>query len=163
MPKASETQFFPAMQFIDRKRARPIIPLVSLIDILTILLIFFIVASEFRQEQQHEAQKEKTATERRLDIALPGVSDIEGNPVNDTRQTISLDKDGAIALDGTGVADPAALVEALNARRAADPVVKFELAPDENVPLGKLIGVWDALTKAGIPVAEVPARVVKRP
>ena len=151
------------MHFIDRKRARPVIPLVSLIDILTILLIFFIVPSEFRQEQQKEKQKEATATERRLDIALPGVSDIEGNPVTDSRDTISINAQGEIFLSGTAVEGPGALVTALNDRRAGDPGVKFELAPDENVPLGKLIGVWDALTKAGIPVAEVPARVVKRP
>lgn len=148
------------MRFIDRKKARPVIPLVSLIDILTILLLFFIVASEFRKEDE---EKEGKQEERRLDIALPGVSELEGNPVTDQRASISVSAEGVILLDGQTVADASALVDALQTRRAADPNILFELAPDERVPLGKVIAVWEALTKAGIPVGEVPARVLKKP
>jgi biopolymer transport protein ExbD len=146
------------MRFIDRKRARPVIPLVSLIDILTILLLFFIVASEFRKEEEKGPNQE-----RRLDIALPGVSEMEGQPADDPRASISLTSEGAILLDGQPVTNPEELVERLRARRDSNPAEAFELEPDENVPLGKLIAVWDALVKAGIPVAEVPARVLKKP
>ena len=146
------------MRFIDRKRSRPVIPLVSLIDILTILLLFFIVASEFKKEEEERGPSQ----ERRLDIALPGVSAMEGQPAEDPRASIALTADGSILFDGNPVATPEDLVETLRSRRAANPTEAFELEPDENVPLGKLIAVWDALVKAGIPVAEVPARVLKK-
>ena len=149
------------MRFIERKRPRPVIPLVSLIDILTILLIFFIVTSEFRDEKKSEAPT--PSKERRLDIALPGVSDIDGNPVAERRISISLTAEGSILLDNQALPDAPALVTALQAERAKNPQAAFELEPDERVPLGVVIAVWDALTKAGIPVAEVPARVLKKP
>lgn len=148
------------MRFIDRRRTRPVIPLVSLIDILTILLIFFIVTSEFRQEK--EKSGDVPANERRLDIALPGVSEMAGNPVADQRVPIALTAAGEILLDNRAVANSEALVTALQARRAAEPEAAFELEPDERVPLGAVIKVWEALTKAGIPVADVPARVLKK-
>ena len=148
------------MRFLERRRTRPIIPLVSLIDILTILLIFFIVTSEFREEQQRKEEQEQR--ERRLEIALPGVEEMEGQPVTDRRTAISLTADGSILLGGEAVADPAALVDALRRQREADPAARFELEPDQKTPLGLLVQVWDALAKAGIAAGEVPARVLKQ-
>ena len=40
-----------------------------------------------------------------------------------------------------------------------NPGRKLELEADKQVPLEKLLGVWDALTRAGIPIKDVPARI----
>jgi nucleoside-diphosphate-sugar epimerase len=39
---------------------------------------------------------------------------------------------------------------------------KLELEADRRLPLERLLQVWDALTKAGIPVTDVPARIKVR-
>lgn len=146
------------MQFVVRRRSRPVIPLVSLIDILTILLIFFIVTTRFREREEMDKARE----ERRLEINLPGIAAMEGAPAEGERLRISLTADGKILLGGETLPSLEALATALAARIAADPTAAFELEPDESAPLGLVIGVWDALAKAGIPINQVPARVLKR-
>lgn len=150
------------MRFIEKRRRIPAIPLVSLIDILTILLLFFVMTAEFRADTDKKKADEKQKRERRLEISLPGVSQIEGQAVNDVRTPISLTSDNKVLLDGKEVAVEG-LVQALKEARQANPQAKFELEPDERVPLGTVIKVWDALTKAGLQVGEVPARVLKKP
>ena len=150
------------MRFIEKRRRIPAIPLVSLIDILTILLLFFVMTAEFRADADKKKAEEKQKRERRLEISLPGVSQIEGQAVSDTRTPISLTSDDKVLLDGKEVPIDG-LVQALKEARQANPQTKFELEPDERVPLGTVVKVWDALTKAGIQVGEVPARVLKKP
>lgn len=153
------------MQFIDRRRTRPAVPLVSLIDILTILLVFFIVTAQFREAKsvtsEEVGEESRPAEERRLEISLPGIREMEGQPVEETRVPIGLTAEGGILLDGAMVEDAESLVAALKARKAADPEALFELEPDERVPLGRVLEVWEALVRAGIPVGEVPARVLR--
>lgn len=144
------------MKFVERKSRRPAVPLVSLIDILTILLIFFIVTTRFQEEEMVEAE------ERRLDISLPTIADMEGAPATGQRVVLSLTAEGGIFLAGEPVASLEELPAALVAARAVDPEASFELEPDEAAPLGLVIGVWDALSQAGIEVGEVPARVLRR-
>ena len=36
---------------------------------------------------------------------------------------------------------------------------KLELEADKQIPLEKLLQVWDALTRAGIQIKDVPARI----
>jgi biopolymer transport protein ExbD len=47
----------------------------------------------------------------------------------------------------------------LAAYQKQNPGRKLELEADKNIPLERLLKVWDALTKAGIPIKEVPARI----
>ena len=48
--------------------------------------------------------------------------------------------------------------------KADKPSLALELKADEQAPLKNLVNVWDALTQAGYPVKEVPARIlVKKP
>ena len=136
------------------------VPLVSLIDILTILLIFFILTTRF-EEDRRKAEAKAQPVERRLEIALPGVSHLEGKPAGDRRTRISISADGSIFLDDNPIAEVDELAGRLTAMRADDPEMKFELEPDEKAPLGVIIRVWDSLTKAGVPISDVPARVLR--
>jgi len=146
------------MQFVVRRRSRPVIPLVSLIDILTILLIFFIVTSRFREQEELD----KAMEERRLEINLPSVAAMEGAPVVDERLRIAVTAGGSLLLAGRQLPSLEALADAITAHVAGNPAAVFELEPDQDAPLGLVIGVWDALSKAGIPINDVPARVLRK-
>ena len=150
------------MRFIDRRRRQPMIPLVNLIDILIILLLFFVMTAEFSLDADKRKAEEKQRRERRLEISLPAISEMQGQDVSDARTAIALTADSRIVLGDDELPDAAALVDALRRARAANTQARFELEPDEHVPLGLLVKVWDALTKAGIPVGDVPARVIRQ-
>ena len=47
----------------------------------------------------------------------------------------------------------------LAAYQKQNPGRKLELEADKRLPLERLLGVWESLTKAGIPIKEVPARI----
>ena len=42
------------------------------------------------------------------------------------------------------------------------PGVKLELKADEDAPLKALVAAWDALTRSGFKVKDVPARILLR-
>jgi biopolymer transport protein ExbD len=123
------------------------VPIVSLIDILFIVLIFFIVTSEFKEKREV------------LKIELPTVRDVPSQTVMDERSVLSIDQDGTIRLDDLTVPDLKLLEAYLVAFLKENPNRKLELEPDKEVSLEKLMGVWDALTRAGIEVKDVPARI----
>ena len=134
------------MKFYTRKKAAPIVPIVSLIDILAILLIFFIVTTTF---------KTKKAL---LNIALPKSSELEADATVVTRMTLSVTSDEEIYLEDEQI-EPEDLAAALTALKEARPEAQLELRADEKLPLGFLVQVWDALNKAGFKIQEVPARI----
>lgn len=123
------------------------VPIVSLIDILFIVLIFFIITSEFKKEREV------------LKIELPTVRDVPSQTIIDERSVLAIDKDGTIRLDNLNVPDLKLLDAYLAAFVKENPTRKLELEPDKEVSLEKLMGIWDALTRAGIEVKDVPARI----
>ena len=123
------------------------VPIVALIDILFIVLIFFIITSEFKKEREV------------LKIELPTVRDVPSETVIDERSVLAIDRDGVIRLDNLTVPDMKLLDAYLGAFVKENPNRKLELEPDKEVSLEKLMGVWDALTRAGIEVKDVPARI----
>ncbi|MFC7337044.1 ExbD/TolR family protein [Haloferula chungangensis] len=127
-------------------RARQV-PIVALIDILFIVLIFFIVSSEFKKKREV------------LKIELPTVRDVPSQSIIDERSVLAIDRDGTIRLDNLTVPDLKLLEAYLGAFVKENPNRKLELEPDKEVSLEKLMGVWDALTRAGIEVKDVPARI----
>lgn len=134
------------MKFARPTRFRSQLPIVPLIDILLILLMFFVVATKFK------------APRSVLHIEMPTVNDVPSGNVKDTRSVLSVDAQGRMALDSLNVPD--GLLESyLQAFRKQNPERKLELQADKNLPLEKLLGVWDALTKAGIEIKDVPARI----
>ncbi len=134
------------MQFyrINRKRAE--VPIVPMIDILFILLVFFIVSTTFKKRRNI------------LSINLPTVNEVKSQTISDPRSIIAVDALGNITLDSLAV--PEGLLQSyLIAFQNQNPGRKLELEADKKLPLERLLEVWDALTKAGIPIQEVPARI----
>ena len=129
---------------IHRKRAEG--PIVPMIDILFILLVFFIVSTTFKKRRDI------------LRIELPTVREVPSDQISDPRSTIAVDALGNITLDSLAV--PEGLLESyLAAYQKQNPGRKLELEADKQLPLERLLHVWDALTKAGIEIKDVPARI----
>ncbi len=129
---------------IQRKRAE--VPIVPMIDILFILLVFFIVSTTFKKRRNT------------LRIEFPTVREVPSETVTEQRGVIAVDALGNITLDALPV--PEGYLESyLKAYQKGSPGKKLELEADRRLPLERLIGVWEALTKAGIPIKEVPARI----
>lgn len=134
------------MKFYRIQRQAAQVPIVSLIDILFILLVFFIVTMTFKKPREV------------LQIELPTVKEIASNKVTDTRSVIAVDALGNVTLDSLPVAE-GLLGSYLTAFQKQNPGRKLELEADRRLPLERLLQVWDALSKAGIRINEVPARI----
>jgi biopolymer transport protein ExbD len=138
-----------SMNLRPRKRHVPVIPIVSLIDIMVILLIFFVATTTFRRQKAH------------LKIALPESKGLGGVSADSgSRLAIAITKDQKIQLDGQPV-EVDALAAALTKLKAEKPAAKLELEADTDTALGILIKVWDALKTAGYSINDVPARIQK--
>ncbi|MEX1115637.1 MAG: biopolymer transporter ExbD [Akkermansiaceae bacterium] len=134
------------MHFHRHHRKRAEVPIVPMIDILFILLVFFIVSTTFKKPRDI------------LRIELPTVREIPSDQVTDTRSIIAVDALGNISLDSLAV--PEGLLESyLAAYQKQNPGRKLELEADRKLPLERLLTVWDSLTKAGIEIKDVPARI----
>jgi biopolymer transport protein ExbD len=134
------------MRFHRLTTPRSQVAVIPLIDILFVLLIFFIVSTAFKKPRDV------------LRIELPTVREIPSDTVADTRSVIALDASGNISLDSLKV--PEGLLESyLAAYQKQNPGRKLELEADKSVPLERLLKVWESLTKAGIPIKDVPARI----
>lgn len=134
------------MRFYRPQKVRHNIQVIPMIDILLIILIYFAVSTVFKKPRAV------------LHIDLPTVREIASDNVTETRSIIGVDALGNIQLDGLAV--PEGLLESyLAAYQKQNPGRKLELEADKKLPLERLLTVWDALTKAGIPIKDVPARI----
>lgn len=128
------------------RRSRGIM-IMPMIDILFVVLIFFIVTTTFRKPRPV------------LRIELPTVKEVPTDSVIVASSTLAVDKMGNLSLDAVKVPDVALLDAYLKAYMKENPGRKLELEADKELPLEKLLTVWDALTRAGIPIRDVPARI----
>lgn len=134
------------MKFYRIQRQAAQVPIVSLIDILFILLVFFIVTMTFKKPRDV------------LEIELPTVKEIASGQLADARSVIAVDALGNVTLDGISVPE-GLLGSYLTEFQKQNPERKLELEADRRLPLERLLQVWDALSKAGIKIKEVPARI----
>lgn len=135
------------MHFHRPIQRRSQVPIVPMIDILFILLVYVIVTTQPKKPRDV------------LRIELPTVREVPSDQVRDERSVIAVDALGNITLDSLAV--PEGLLESyLIAYRRQNPGRNLELQADRMLPLERLLAVWDALTKAGIEVKDVPARIV---
>lgn len=134
------------MRFPRRPRKRVEVTIIPMIDILLIMLIFFIVTTSFKKPRDI------------LRIELPTVREIPSDKVVAARSVIAVDAAGKVSLDSLAV--PEGLLQSyLEAYQKQNPGRKLELEADKKLPLERLLQVWDALSKAGIKINDVPARI----
>ena len=124
------------MKFAVRKRRAPSIIIVSLVDILTILLIFFVVSTTFKRDQpevQINLPDSKTATKASAELEPAIVSVDQNDEVKLDGRTIAIDElEGAVRdLPGT--------------RKSS-----LALLADKKASYGMIIKVLDALKLAGV-------------
>ena len=124
------------MNFAVRKRRAPSIIIVSLVDILTILLIFFVVSTTFKKDQpevQINLPESKTATKApaELEHAIVTVDEADAIKLND--HPLNVDE-----LEGA--------VRNLSQTQKAS----LALQADRKASFGTIIKVMDALKLAGV-------------
>lgn len=124
------------MKFAVRKRRAPSIIIVSLVDILTILLIFFVVSTTFKKDQPQ------------VDINLPESKTSTSKPAELEHAILSVDASDSVQLDGKAIAvdDLQQAVNDLPAERKSTLVLKA----DEKASFGIIVKVMDALKLAGV-------------
>jgi biopolymer transport protein ExbD len=124
------------MKFAVRKRRAPSIIIVSLVDVLTILLIFFVVSTTFKRDQPE------------VQINLPDAKTATAVPAEMEHAIVTVDKNDEIKLDGQAI--PIDRLE--QAIRDLPPTRRSSLAlqADRKASFGMIIKVMDALKLAGV-------------
>ncbi len=124
------------MKFAHRKRRAPSIIIVSLVDILTILLIFFVVSTTFKRDQPE------------VQINLPESKTSTTAPADLEPAIVSVDANDAVKLDGqtVGVDELEGAIRGLTATRRSS----LALQADKKATFGTIIRVMDALKLAGV-------------
>jgi biopolymer transport protein ExbD len=124
------------MKFAVRKRRAPSIIIVSLVDILTILLIFFVVSTTFKKDQPE------------VQINLPESKTATSAPAELDHALVSVNQDDEVKLDGNTIA----VEELEGAVRNLSATQKSSLAlqADKKASFGMIIKVMDALKLAGV-------------
>ena len=118
-----------------KRRKRPEMNLVPLIDVLVMLVFFAFVTMQFKS----------AAT---LNITLPKVETAGKNEFKGT-VTITIDKDGVVSFNGQAVSDEQ-LLALLDRVKQVDREIPVLIQADETTQLKKLAFVMDACRKAGL-------------
>ena len=124
------------MKFAVRKRRAPSIIIVSLVDILTILLIFFVVSTTFKKDQPE------------VQINLPESKTSSTKPAELEHVIVSVDENDGLKLDGREIAVDQLQEAVINL--PADRKGALVLKADEKASFGIIIKVMDALKLAGV-------------
>ncbi len=124
------------MKIAVRKRRAPSIIIVSLVDILTILLIFFVVSTTFKKDQPE------------VQINLPDSKTASTAPSDLDHAIVSVNAEDEIQLDGHVIH----IEDLEESVRNLPPTKKSSLAlqADRKASFGTIIKVMDALKLAGI-------------
>jgi biopolymer transport protein ExbD len=124
------------MKFAVKKRRAPSIIIVSLVDVLTILLIFFVVSTTFKRDQPE------------VQINLPDSKTATKAPAELEHAIVTVDQNDEIKLDGRAIG----IDELENAVRDLPDTRKSSLAlqADKKASFGTIIKVMDALKLAGV-------------
>ena len=118
-----------------KRRRRHELNLVPLIDVLVMLIFFAFVTMQFKS----------AAT---LNITLPKVETAGKNEFHGN-VTISIDKEGKLALQAQSITDEQ-LLPALQKVKEANKDTVVLIRSDEDTPLKRVILVWDACRKVGL-------------
>ena len=124
------------MKFAVRKRRAPSIIIVSLVDILTILLIFFVVSTTFKKDQPE------------VQINLPESKTATSAPAELEHALLTVSENDEIKLDGKTIA----VEELESAVKSLSETKRTSLAlqADKKASFGVIVKVMDALKLAGV-------------
>ena len=124
------------MKFAVRKRRAPSIIIVSLVDILTILLIFFVVSTTFKKDQPE------------VQINLPESKTATTAPAELEHAILTVSENDEIKLDGQTID----IAQLENAVRNLSETRRTSLAlqADKKASFGIIVKVMDALKLAGV-------------
>ncbi len=123
------------MSLLARRRKRPDINIVPLMDVLTILIFFFLVSMQFRERLT-------------LNLTLPKV-ETAGKNQFETPVIIGIDAESRIFFNGKEASDEqlAGLIQAIAAQTLDIPVL---LKAHQETPLQRVTFVMDACRRAGL-------------
>ena len=124
------------MKFAVRKRRAPSIIIVSLVDILTILLIFFVVSTTFKKDQPE------------VQINLPESKTATSAPAELEHALVTVNQDDEVKLDGNTIAVDQ--LEGAVRNLSATQKSSLALQADKKASFGTIIKVLDALKLAGV-------------
>ena len=125
------------MNFMPRRRRKPEIIIVSLIDIFAILLIFMVMTSQFKTEQPE------------VTIKLPESKSAVAQEKAGSALILSISEDEEIFLGAKKIALDE-LGAALAGLLEQTPPPRLALSVDRKAPFGVMIKVLDALKDAGV-------------
>lgn len=124
------------MKIAVRRRRAPSIIIVSLVDILTILLIFFVVSTTFKKDQPE------------VQINLPESQTATNAPAETEHAIVSVDANDEVLLDGQRL--PVDELQKAVSDLPADRKSRLALQADKKASFGTIIKVMDALKLAGV-------------
>src|SRR6266480_1087844 len=111
------------------------INITPLLDLAFVLLIIFMITTPLLESS--------------MNLVIPS-SGAKNPPMNRSQvQTVSIDRTETIRFNNQAV-DLATLITRLTELRAANPDVAIVIRPDRELPVQKLIGLMDAVQRAGI-------------
>ena len=131
------------MALYEKRRQKPILMLVPLIDVLTMLIFFAFVTMQFKSGAA-------------LNITLPKV-DTAGKNEFKGSVTIAIDKDGKMEFNGRAATDQQ-LEALLGAVGKIDRNIPVLIQADENTPLKRLAFVMDTCRKIHLNKFSLQAR-----
>jgi biopolymer transport protein ExbD len=111
------------------------INITPLLDLAFVLLIIFMITTPLLESS--------------MNLVIPS-SDTKNSPVNTSRvQTVSIDRTDTIRFNSQ-VTDLETLTTQLLQAKQTNPDIAIVIRPDRDLPVQKLIGLMDALQRAGI-------------
>ncbi len=123
------------MALYEKRRQKPVLMLVPLIDVLTMLIFFAFVTMQFK-------------TVATLNITLPKVETAGKNEFKGS-VTIAIDREGKMTFNGKPAAD-AELTGLLDAVHRIDRNIPVLIQADQDTPIKNVTSVMDACRKAGL-------------
>ena len=115
----------------------PAVNLTPMIDVVFLLIIFFMVGTQF------------TNDERQIDIQLPGASHLQAMIHTPDRREVTVDSTGVACLDGQAVTTEQ-LTQRLRELKAQYPDLSVAVRADEDAMQKFVVPVYGAIQAAGV-------------
>ena len=134
---------------LKRSKASEVISMTPLIDVVFLLLIFFLVASQFADEEEN---REGSPVENEIEVSLPSASDAVPLTAETNSMFVTVTKEGRFFLDGNSLtADQ--LETALQTAKQNNPLqTTVIMRGDKDVAYRHPVTVMDICKRLSIPL-----------